>query len=181
MSRRLYFSGPLAVYAIATEVFEFALPASIVRALQLLRSNCSRNRPKLVVDVHPSSGINIRNRTEGHILLHKSTMRNSLLRMSDDTTATADLKAELANLGMEAVTNPDEARAQLQGLIYTVIADDNEQATKLGIDAGKLRELLGDANHNLVLTGDSGTVIKNLLAALAPVPETATDAASDEK
>lgn len=121
--------------------------------------------------MRPLSGVNIRNRAEGHILLRKSTMWNNLLRMSDDTTATADLKAVLANLGMDAVKHPDETRAQLQGLIYTVIADDDEHATKLGIDADKLRGLLRDANHNLVLTGDAGTVIKNLLTALAPVTD----------
>ncbi|AUN41800.1 hypothetical protein [Tsukamurella tyrosinosolvens] len=101
--------------------------------------------------------------------------------MSDDATATADLKAELANLGMDAVKHPDETRAQLQGLIYTVIADDDEHATKLGIDADKLRGLLGDANHQLVLTRDAGTVIKNLLTALAPIPETATDTDGDDR
>lgn len=86
--------------------------------------------------------------------------------MSDDNSALVDLKAALSEIATKAKKNPDVARADLQAVIYQAIADDDEHAEKLGIDADKLRTLLGDANHQLVLTGDAGTVVNNLLAGL---------------
>ncbi|WP_141661092.1 hypothetical protein [Tsukamurella tyrosinosolvens] len=86
--------------------------------------------------------------------------------MSDGNSALVNLKAALGEIATKANENPDAAHTELQGVIYQAIADDDEHAEKLGIDADKLRRLLGDANHQLVLTGDAGTVINNLLAGL---------------
>lgn len=89
-----------------------------------------------------------------------------MLCMSDGNSALVDLKATLSEIATKAKENSDAARTDLQAVIYQAIADDYEHAEKLGIDADRLRTLLGDANHNLVLTGDAGGVVNDLLAGL---------------